>query len=568
LLPFSGGFLGNCIVRKPKNNNNPQAKGLRPQHTTVSPTPTLFGGKKTSQDPVNLKREISTPNQRNWAEGTILYGEDDALPLRIAQAVEESPAASSCIDTIGQFIKGSGFSEPELMELKIDSQGTKLWDLHCQLSESLALFWGFAVNFKFNNGGRIINTYQMPFESCRFKEPGEKSPFITHIKYNPYFGTLENKKEYTKEYDVFNIKEVANQINKLTPADRKVWQGQIYYYGKTSPLHRFYPVPKYWSAKEAIQADHKLQEFHNEELDNGFFQSVLINAIGNPNEMSKNPNLQKEITQTDGTKKKVATHTIGQEFNEQMAETFSGSKKAGTAMVLWSLNANEAIKVQAFPTGINGDRIISTQDSITKTITIATRVPSILANISEGVSLGSGGSEMQKAVELMQSRTAEWRTILQNFYNEVLLPNLEKPVALKVEIQNFNPISEPVEIEDKFWDFMNDAEKIAFMKKNLPHVEIIRTETAPVQPVAPVINPETGEPEPVQAPPQVNESLKNLNQKQLDRVLSVVGRYNIWLIDPTNKKALTFEQAKSFLLSYGILDSEISIWLSEPNEEL
>jgi hypothetical protein len=554
-------------VRKPKNKN-PQAKALQPQYT-VSPSPTVFGGKRS--DPENLKRQISTPNQRNWAEGTILYGDDDALPLRIAQAVEESPAASACIDTIAQFIKGSGFSEPELMELEIDTQGTKLWDLHCNLADSLALFWGFAVNFKFNNGGKIINTFQMPFESCRFKEPGEESPYITQIKFNPYFGTLENKVQYTKEYDVFNIKEVTNTISKLQGQARKEWKGQIYYYGKTSPLHRFYPVPRYWSAKEAIQADHKLQEFHNEELDNGFFQSVLINAIGDPNQWSKNPRLQKEELQSDGvTKRKVATHTVGEEFNEQMSGSFSGSKKAGTAMVLWSNSSNDAIKVQPFPTGINGDRIISTQDSITKTITIATKVPSILANISEGVSLGSGGSEIQKAVELMQSRTSEWRTILENFYNNILFPNLETPVSLKAEIQNFNPISEPVEIEDKFWEFMNEAEKVAFMKKNLPHVEIIRTETPVVAPVAPVINPETGEPEPVpvQAPPQVNESLKNLNQKQLDKVLAVVGRYNIWLIDPANKKALTFDQAKSFLLSYGILDSEIPIWLSEPNEEL
>lgn len=563
-------------MRKPKNkgaegNKSHPFKGNSP-NVTISPSPMVFGGKKS--EPEDLKRQISTPNQRDGFEEIILYGKDNALPLRIAKAVEESPAASSCIATVSKFIKGSGFSDEEMMKYVVDQNGTTLWDLHCSLADSLALFWGFAVNFKYDKGGRIINTYQMSFENCRFKEPGEKSPYITEIRFNPYYGTTEYNQEYTKRYPVFNPKEILNQMSGKTKEELSDFPGQIYYYGKTSPLSRFYPKPRYWSAKEAILADHKLQEFNNEELENGFFQSVLINAIGDPSKWSNNPRLMKEELQSDNvTKKKVPTKTVGEEFNDQMSATFSGSKKAGTAMVLWSLNADTAIKVAPFPTGINGDRLISTQDSVTKTITIATEVPSILANISEGVSLGSGGSEIQKAIELMQSRTVEWREILMNFYNNILIPNLKvKPKgAGKVEIQNYNPITEPVEVNKEIWAFLNEQEKIAFIKKNMPEIEIIRTQ-APLPtttPSEPVTDPETGEPLPVQpAPAAPNEALKDINSRQLDRILSIVGRYNIGLVDPSNKKALTFEQAKTILLSYGIAESEIPMWLSEPNEEV
>jgi len=77
-------------VRKPSNKNQ-EAKPDR----TISPSPAVFGGRKS--DPVNLKREISTKAQQDSVKDIIVYGEDNALPLRIAQAVEESPAASSCI---------------------------------------------------------------------------------------------------------------------------------------------------------------------------------------------------------------------------------------------------------------------------------------------------------------------------------------------------------------------------------------------------------------------------------------------------------------------------------------
>lgn len=549
-------------MRKPKNKQ---------AHSTVSPSPALFriNGKNhlsdSFADPQDLKRQISVTSQTVWSEGTILYGDDDALPLRIALAVEESPAASSCIAAIAKFIKGSGFSEPDLMTHIIDKDGTTLWDFHCSLAESLALFWGFAVNFKFNRNGKITNSFQLSFESCRFQAPGEQSPYITHIVYNPYFGTVEKKADFTQTFSVFNIKEVQNEIGGLkTKEDLDRWPGQVFYYGKTSPLSRFYPKPKYWSAKEAIQADHKLQEFTNEELDNGFFQSVLIQAIGNPHEMSKNPATQSEVLKSDGvTKELKPTETIGQEFNREMGASFAGSKKAGVAMVLWALNKDNSAQIQAFPTTINADRLIATQNSITKTITIATEVPGILANISEGVSLGSDGNEMQKGVELMQSRTVEWRTILQNFYNNILLPNLENGVKGKtVEIQNYTPISEPIEIDDHVWEFLNEVERIAFIKKNMPEVEIIRPDPVIAPTPAPVIDPNNPEPLPTETatatdPQQeaIDALIRSLSRKDLAKFYGYVNDYK--------KQRATLEQTKIFLHAFKLTDEQIMLFLNE-----
>lgn len=547
-------------VRRPKNKR---------QQKTVSPSPAVFRIKGSKRpDPQDLKREISVTSQTVWSEDTLKYGEDDALPLRIAQAVEESPAASSCIATISKFIKGSGFSDPELQKFVIDKDGTTLWDLHCNLADSLALFWGFAVNFKLNEKGKITNCFQLSFESCRFKAPGEDSPYITHIMYNPYFGTEEKRTNFTKCYSIFNPKIALDEIGALEgKAARASYPGQVYYFGKTSPLSRFYPKPKYWSAKEAIQADHKLQEFTNEELDNGFFQSTLINAIGDPNLMSSNPETQKEVVGDDGVTRLEPTETIGQEFNRQMSDTFSGSSKAGTAMVLWASTPDESIKLQAFPTTINSDRLVATQDSITKTITIATEVPSILANISEGVSLGSGGSEIQKAVELMQSRTVEWREVLENFYNNILIPNLEEGAKGKqVEIQSFKPVSEPIEINKDVWEFLNEAEKIAFIKKNMPEIEIIRTQAQlapPPDPAHPAIDPNA----PDAPAPDETAQAADPNQDAIDALIRGLSRKELskfwgYVNDYRNGRA-TLEQAKLFLRAYKFTDDQIMLFLNE-----
>lgn len=555
-------------MRNTKNKppQNQQHQAPRPAYT-VSPSPMVFGVKR--HDPEDLKREISTSAQRDGLEEIILYGADNALPLRIAHAVEQSPSASSCIDTISQFIKGSAFSDEELMDWVIDSSGTTLWDFHCGLADSLALFWGFAVNFKFDRSGKIVNTFQMSFESCRFQEPGEHSSEIKFIKHNPYYGTELFKRDFTKVYPVYDIKEVQNQISAMDADKRKDYPGQVYYYGKTSPLSRFYPKPKYWSAKEAILADHKLEEFHDQELENGFYQSAIFNCIGDPNAKSKNPKYMKEVLQSNGTTiDLVPDRTVGEEFNDMMSASFSGSSKAGTGMVFWSANSDSAVKVTAFPSSVNGDRIIATQDSITKTITIATLVPSILANISEGVSLGSGGSEIQKAIELMQSRTVHWRKVLQNFYNKVLIPNLQKKPKGTVEIQNYNPVSNPIDMTkyDKVWEFLNEAEKVAFIKKNMPEIEIIRTEAPATTPVTtePVIDPETGDTispeEPVKAidPNQdaIDSLIRSLSRKDLAKFYGYVNDFK--------RGRATLEQTKVFLRAYKFTDEQIMLFLNDP----
>lgn len=555
--------MGNLpFVRKPKSKSSPSGKS-----SGFSPAIQKFSINRT--DPEALKRQISVPSQRNWSEGTILYGEDDALPLRIAQAVEDSPATSSCIDTTAQFIKGSGFSDKELMMMPIDQAGTTLWDFHCGLSDSLALFFGFAVNFRYDQGGRIMNSYQMSFESCRMKEPGEQSPYITHIAYNPYFGTIENKKEFTKLYPVFDIKEAPKQFQALKPQEKKAWLGQVYYYGKTTPLSRFYPKPSYWSAKEWIKIDARIQGFHAENLDNGFFQSVLMQIVGDPDAPTTHPDYQEEYTDRAGEKRNRAKKgaTNAKVFNDMMAANFAGYQKAGNVFVQWVKNLQDALKIQAFPNNTNSDLFTALQDLTTKNITIATKVPSILANISEGVSLGSGGSEMQKAIELMQSNTAERRAILENFYNNVLLPNLQTPTDARVKIVNFNPITQPIEINDKVWEFLNEQEKVAFLEKNMPDIQIIRV--APVATPAPVTQPvtdETGQVVEQPAPAQANEALKNLKIADLNKIQKIVARYNLSLSDPNNSKAVTYEQAKQMLSSFGFTDEELNAWLVTPEE--
>ena len=507
----------------------------KPKKKYVSPFPKAY-----QFGPKNLVREKSVQSQKNWNEDTIIYGEDDALPLRIAQAVDESPATTACINTVSQFIKGSQFSDPALMKLKVDQYGTTLWDLHNQISDYMALFEGFAVNFKYDFQGTITNAYVIPFENVRFVKSDSRE--ISLFKYNPYFGTREYKKDMTITYHAFNPKSILNEIQ----TEGINYNGQVYYYGSTRPMYKFYPVPRFWSGKKWIYVDGKIQEFHAENLDNGFFQSVLMNVIGDPNQPSKNPKYQEIYTDEAGVKRTRSTTTVGEEFNEQMSEAFSGSKKAGTALVQWSLNADTSTKIQAFPTNSNFDILSGTLSDAIRGITMATEVPAVLANLpQQQSSLGSDGNSIQKAIELMQSRVAPKQRKLEQFYNEVLLPMMG--YAGEVEIVNYSPVSQEIKVEDKFWEILPDTAKIEYVKKNIPGFANLE-----FTPVAVASNAQTNE-------PVVNDSLKNLTGRQLQGIQRIVRKYN--------KEELSFEQASQLLKSgFGFSDEEVNAWIVTPEE--
>lgn len=452
-------------MRNPKKG----PKAIPSDSRTTSPYPkTYYRG-----TPEDLERQETLIAQKDFTENTLRWGTQNDFPLTLAKYVQDSPAASACIATKSKFIKGSGFSDPDAMKIVINKNGMTLWDLHCMLCDSLALFDGYAVKFAFNMDKKITNAFNLPIENSRFVKPDDDlQTNIESLKYNPYFGTKDYQQKYTTEYALWD----PNTLNKGIQKGRK-FTGQVYYYGKTKPLYRFYPVPDYWSAKKWIYVDGKIQEFHAENLDNGFFSSVILQMIGDPAKKSKNPAYMRREIQPDGTTKLIDDKTVGEEFDDMMGKNFSGSKKAGAAMVFWANNKDSSAKVEPFPNTVNAEMFGALQDLTTKNITIATRVPAILANISEGASLNGKGNEMQNAIELMQSNTQEERNRLEAFYNDVLIPNLaiegqKLKTGMEVGIVNYQPVTTEVKLDPQFWAVLNDKEKRQFMRDNFSEIEL------------------------------------------------------------------------------------------------
>lgn len=430
----------------------------------------------------SIKSLFRQPAPRNSAtiEGYLPYGEHDNFPLQWANDIQNSPTANSCLGTLQDFIEGQKFSDDALMIRQINPKKETLWQLHQETSDSWGEFEGFAWLVRYNTLGQITEVEFLPFENCRLGKP-DSAGFISKIYYNPFFGTAEYKgqdKAQTIIYDVFNPDAVKLQIAR----DKNKYKGQIYYCATTTSLSRYYPRPKPTAAKKWMKIEAGIADYHEDKIDNGFLNDYILIMKGNPNEPSTNP----DFANTNGDGK---PGTVAQEFDQVMENNFMGKGQHANVMVQWVNNPDEKPEILSVPSSANGDLFITLDNQATKKITVAWKVPSILANISEGVSLGGDGNQVRVSVKLMQQRVIKEQKILTDSY-ERILKLMAQPYNDDVHIVHYNPFPELEIIDDKIWAAMSVDEQRQWIKDNtdIKLIEETVVETPTTEPVIPAQN--------------------------------------------------------------------------------
>lgn len=449
----------------------------------------------------NLFRQ---PAPRNAAtiDKYLPFGNNDAFPLEWAKAVSDSPSASSCLSTIKDFIEGFGFSDTELEKLVVNSKGETFWQIHQKTVDDASEFYGFYWLLRFNALGTPTEWEVLPFQNCRLGKPDDVG-YISKIYYNPFFGTSEYKtknKDQTVIFDVFNPSVVKQQI-----AEQKdKFKGQVFFFGTTTPLSPYYPVNEAISSTKWMKIESGVSDYHEDNLNNGFLQPFMLVMKGNPSDPSSNPDYANENGEG-------IPATVAQEFDDVISKNFMGAKRVGNMFVQWVNNGEEAPTAVALPSNNNGDLFVTLDNQATKKITVAWKVPGILANISEGVSLGGDGNAVRVAVKLMQQRVIKKQRILTDNYQNIL-KIFKTPYTQDITIVPYNPYPEMEILDQKIWDALTVEEQREWINDNTEIELTEATETVTPEPSG----------EPVQAritnsiPIAFNEKIKKTVKTALD----------------------------------------------------
>lgn len=402
------------------------------------------------------------------------FGHADDFPLQWHKIVSESPSGSSCVNTIQDFLEGYGFSDPELEKLIVNSKGETLWQLHQKTCKSFGEFEGFYWLFRFDALGKVTDWDLLPFENCRLGKPDDKG-YISKIFYNPFFGTPEYRgldKKQTVVYDCYNPQAVRVQFQE----QGEKFKGQVLFVGTTTAASRFYPYPKGTSCSAWMKIEKGVSDYHQDNINNGFLQAFMLIMKGQPNEPSTNPDYT-------GTTRNGHATTVAEEFDDVVSENFMGAQRNGNMFVHWVSNAEEKPEVLPMPSNNNGDLFVTIDNQAQKKITTAFNVVPILANISEGVSLGGDGNMIRVAVKMQQQRAKKGQRVLADSYSKVL-KNFTKPYVQEITIAPYNPYPELEVLDDKVWAEMSKEERRTWIEENT-EVELIDAPPVADSPQAP-----------------------------------------------------------------------------------
>lgn len=356
----------------------------------------------------------------------------------------------------------------------VNPRGETFFQIHQKTCKDFGEFEGFYWHLMYNSLGKVTEWRVLPFENCRLGKP-DSNGYIGKILYNPYFGTGDFQiGRDTVYYDVYNPEAVKAQILK----DGNKYKGQVLFVGTTNALSRFYPMPEAVSAEEWMKTEAGIADYHNDNINNGLLQPMMLLMRGNPNEPSKNP----AFSDVPVEKRK----TRGQEFDEVISENFMGAKRVGNLMVQWVDNPDEKPEILPFPGNANGELFNAIDNQATKKITIAFKVPAVLANIHEGVSLGGDGNQIRVAVKLMQQRSIKKQRTLTDNYQKIL-SNFYQPYNQVLTIAPYNPFPELEVIDEKIWNAMTVEERRTWIEENTEILLFDNPQAAPAQPTQPAI---------------------------------------------------------------------------------
>jgi hypothetical protein len=530
---------------------------------------------------VNLWRQPATRSQLTNQKYIPYFDQDhDNWPIKWHEVISESPSGSSCVSTITDFLEGEGFSEENLEKLVVNAKNETFWAIHQKTCKEFAEFEGFYWLLRYNAVGGITEWDVLPFENCRLGAPDDNGR-ISKIHYNPFFGTsLYNpEKSQTVIYDVFNPKAVSEQM--IKQGDK--FKGQVFFYGTTNAQSRYYPISEAYSAIKWMKIESRVSSYHDENLAGGLLQSFMLAMIGNPDDKVNNPE--------DGSSEEPITR--GEAF-DNVVQSLMGAKRVGNIWVNWFANKDEIPQAIPMPANNNSDIFVTLDNQATKKITIAWKVPGILANIAEGATLGGDGNQVRVAVKLMQQRSIRKQRVLTDCYSQAL-KLLSRPYTGDVKITPYNPYPELEVLDQKIWDVMSEEEKRQWIQEN---TEISLSDSQVLAPAAPAPAARFNNAIPVSFPQSIRDSIKktleykdkmgikcggkagltvsndiienkNLGLSQLKRIHNYLKKYKQYENSPLNEGCAVIEYnlwgGKEMLAYLETKMEEIDTWLNKTN---
>jgi hypothetical protein len=320
-------------------------------------------------------------------------------------------------------------------------------------------------------------------------------------------GEPQYNRSHNKHVKSFDPKELPQERLKRVSFQIKEygeqWGDIVYHFKKGVGLYAdIYPVPDYYSGIDDIQSDAGISRLEKRNIQKGWRTPVIV-STGPIDKFVKDDNGKTEYDK----------------FSTNM-KRFAGED---AAYALHLEGATDAAKPTVTTIDIADilDQTDKATDRIGRKVCRHMGVPPILVGFSTAGKLGDT-QELLNTMELFKMTVVECQDLIKEALT-IVWP-------------------------DKNWEL---SKLTLWENTGTPG-----SDTAPA-----AIDPATGKPAPA-----ANTAMRTWGQADINKIQKIVKRYDMGLTDPSNEKALTLEQAKQFLRSYGLTDEEMNAWIVTPDE--
>jgi len=225
----------------------------------------------------------------------VLFGTDNAYPEYILKLYNRSAKHNAIINSKANYILGNGWSFDELgvdavqkskMQLFINGFEEPLNDLTRKIILDYELFGGFALEVTWSKDGKkIAGLAHVDFTYVRSNQ--DNTEFYYTKNWYKKSGESFLKTNTPEDSEDFTVYKPYGEDDKKKP--------QLLYYKMYRPSLDVYPLPEYLGANVAIETDIEINNYHYNNLKNGFTATVLINFNNGVPTDEEKKKIQKEI---------------------------------------------------------------------------------------------------------------------------------------------------------------------------------------------------------------------------------------------------------------------------------
>jgi YHS domain-containing protein len=392
----------------------------------------------------NLFRSPAPLAKQDKSNDILPYGRYNDFPLRITEAIYDSPVATSALNKLQKYIGGDGIGDQDIAKMVVNGRGETLDQLLKQIVEDFTLLRGFSLDIRYNQMFKVVSVTHVPYENSRLSIPDSDGE-VNKIAINPFFGMADYKKKNTCFRWTFDPKKVAEQYAE----EKDNYKGQVYWFGQSKISNRFYPIPDYYSAMNDIVADAKTGTYRERLVDNNFYQSTLIQMIGDPDEKVKTGDGEDDY------------ETVGELLDKDLRK-MTGGEMAGSAMVFWSKTAESAAKITPFPNNYNDKISEAFIKQVQQNICMAVGVHPVIIGIDQGATLGNNGL-LLNAIKMLQQNVNDPQREIERCLQEIFTHWHTPFDVSKITIR---PLSLTVDLPEYVLNTLTAQEKRAWVAKN------------------------------------------------------------------------------------------------------